>query len=846
MKTFLVVSIVATAVVLIAGLSLAPAIAGGQAATGAIAKPRGGPFPWVLTVYDRQGKVVRTVGEPETAFLPAPAFSPDGTRLVAVKTLSGAPGTELRVFDLSTGVGTPVVSGAVPRGPVWSPDGRQIAYYSYRRGSGALYRAASNGTGAEELLYRFPDGISDVHISDWSPDGRFLIFDSSAVVWLLPLTRERKAVELLREDFQVFGARFSPDGRFLAYNSDESGRTEVYVRAFDPSSGRFPAGSGKWRVSRQGSAGMVHWRRDSRELFYLAPDGGVMAVDVTTAAPFTSGSPRLLFRTPDTFPVPGTIPPEPDPDDDRYGRFSPDGQRIAFQVRTVPERKVIAVSPEILAKYAGTYVNGNNSVVLTVEGNQLMAQDPTGRRRCASCALGKFQLFAESETSFFDRHPDLDGDLEFAKDDKGAVTHFLIFSGGAGSRWTRTEARTEVRAQIPAKSKGGPFPLQLTMYDRQGKVLSIVPYNYGNGSTDRDSSRDLSPDGTRLVAGGGAIWLVDPATGTGTQVAIGTTPGWSPDGSQILFFRSAIGDTGRQSLNLLYRKPLNGTGREQLLHRLPFDTVDVFRPEWSPDGRFVIFQTAGVLWILPLTGERTPVELAREEYLVTGPRFSPDGRFLAYFSTESGDREVYVRPFDPASGRFAPGGPWRVSDKGAQRPVQWRPDGRELYYMASDRGVMAVEVTTTPGFTAAPPRLLFRAPDTIPITEDYIGIFEGESGALTRDGMRFQFVVPVPPARKVVTVAPEILLQYTGTYVAGNNAREVTLEGNRLMFRESLRNSVPRPGNGRALLPESETYFFLRRDWADEADVEFFKDDKGAVTHLLVYQGVGETKWARQ
>ena len=184
-----------------------------------------------------------------------------------VQALPGAPGTDISVFDLSTGASTQVMTGPAPRDPVWSPDGSQIAYFAYRQGSGGLYRKASNGTGREELLYRFPPGISDVHLTDWSPDGRFLAFDMSAVVWVLPLAGERKAVELLREDFQVFGARFSPDSRFLAYVSDESGRNEVYVRAFDRLSGRFSTGGGQWKVSGQGGHGMVHWRRDGRELY---------------------------------------------------------------------------------------------------------------------------------------------------------------------------------------------------------------------------------------------------------------------------------------------------------------------------------------------------------------------------------------------------------------------------------------------------------------------------------------------------------------------------------------------------------------------------------------------------
>ena len=107
--------------------------------------------------------------------------------------------------------------------------------------------------------------------------------------------------------------------------------------------------------------------------------------------------------------------------------------------------------------------------------------------------------------------------------------------------------------------------------------------------------------------------------------------------------------------------------------------------------------------MLPLTGERTPFELVREAYKVSGARFSPDNRFLAYVSDESRRREVYVQTFDPESGRFSPDGRrWKVSDQGGQGPLQWRRDGLEFYYWAADGGVMAVEVAATPAFTAGP------------------------------------------------------------------------------------------------------------------------------------------------
>lgn len=381
------------------------------------ARAKGAPFPRQLTLFDRQGKVLRLVGEPGQ--YARPAFSPDGTRLMVRK------GTHIWVFDLSTGRSTQFTRDAsVYRSAVWSPDGTQIAYTSFREGYTGVYRKASNGTGSEELLYKHMLGVVAVALTDWSPDGRFLsFFVQGDVLYVLPLNGDRKAVELVRDEYSATGARLSPDSRFLGYSSDESGRDEIYVRSFDPSSGQFSGDGGKWKVSDQGGRGPVHWRFDGRELYYLAPDGGVMAVEVSRTPAFRAEPPKLLFRAPDTASM-------------QDGSISRDGQRFVFAVPVQPDRKEVTVPPEILARYTGTYVLPTPSdgvelidVVVTLEGRQLMMQ--LGARQ------QKSPLAAESETSFFNRQPGGDRDIEFVTDDKGAVTHFIQYTGGPGAKATR-------------------------------------------------------------------------------------------------------------------------------------------------------------------------------------------------------------------------------------------------------------------------------------------------------------------------------------------------------------------------------------------------------------------------
>ncbi len=215
-----------------------------------------------LTVFDRQGKVVTTVGPP--ALYNQPVFSPDGKRLVVSKTDLDKENIDLWVLDIASGKSTQVTSGQsreASQSPAWSPDGSRLAYVALRGGSYGLYQKAANGQGSEELMQKLPGPAS---ITDWSMDGQHILLDG----------------------------RLSPDDRFVAYASNASGKLEIYVRPFDSAA---PAGQ-QWQVSDQGGRGMAFWRRDGKELYYLAPDGGIMAVPVNTSPTFEAGKPKLLFR----------------------------------------------------------------------------------------------------------------------------------------------------------------------------------------------------------------------------------------------------------------------------------------------------------------------------------------------------------------------------------------------------------------------------------------------------------------------------------------------------------------------------------------------------------------------
>ena len=117
-----------------------------------------------------------------------------------------------------------------------------------------------------------------------------------------------------------------------------------------------------------------------------------------------------------------------------------------------------------------------------------------------------------------------------------------------------------------------------------------------------------------------------------------------------------------------------------------------------------ILTTKSHLWILPLDGERKPAPIMQTEFIETQAQFSPDGRWISYTSNESGRNEIYVRPF-PASPEH--GGKIKVSEGGVTS-ARWRRDGKELFYIASDTKMMAVDVRATPGFKAGVPQPLFQ------------------------------------------------------------------------------------------------------------------------------------------
>ena len=291
---------------------------------------------------------------------------------------------------------------------------------------------------------------------------------------------------------------------------------------------------------------------------------------------------------------------------------------------------------------------------------------------------------------------------------------------------------------------------QLTWFDQQGKSFgtAVEPASYDTLS--------LSPDGTRAAVSRSddpsnpnleTLWLVDFSRGTSTRFTFGSSSAtlgvWSPDGGKIIFASNSGGEYD------LYQKLASGVTGEQLLLK---SSDDKWPTSWSRDGRFLLYQSSGRnvpkgdLWVLPLEGDKKPFAFQSSAFDSDDGQFSPDGRWVAYVSDESGRNEIYVRTFSPATAATGSdtGGKWLISTAGGTEP-RWRGDGKELYYLAPDNMVMAVEISANPAFSAGVPKALFQAPR-------YPSFISESHWDVTRDGKRFLFAAQSTQAPFTVVV----------------------------------------------------------------------------------------------
>jgi len=282
--------------------------------------------PFLLNWMDRDGKVVRQLGPPLNGDYPS--VSPDGSRIALTIRLPDH--NDIWLVDSASGERDRFTfESTEDESPIWSPDGKRIAYSSAWTGEARrVYVKSVDGSSEPELLYT---GEYHLHLRSWSPDGKWLAFDQSHPVtgwdiWVVSADGEEQLVPVATTAAVEMGAVFSPDGQWLAYDSNETGHSEVYAVSF-------PELGAKRQISQRGGW-LAQWDAQGNELFYRSLSGEVMVVPITALGrSLRSEAPRVLFPDPDT-PMP---------------QFSvaPDGQHFA----------ILAANPDAPAREINVVLN---------------------------------------------------------------------------------------------------------------------------------------------------------------------------------------------------------------------------------------------------------------------------------------------------------------------------------------------------------------------------------------------------------------------------------------------------------------------------------------------------------
>ncbi len=258
--------------------------------TGHVVYRAGGSVTTQLAWFDRSGRALGSIAMPEHADPANPSLSPDGSRVAFDRTQQG--NTDIWLVDgerLTRLTSDP----AVDQFPIWFPRGDRIVFGTTRSGGQNIYQRRSRAEGSEEPLLEGPPPIKTP--TDVSPDERFLLYFSVAPttatdIWVLPLKAGEKPFPFLTTSFAEIWGQFSPDGRWIAYQSNESGLWEIYVRPF-------PGPGGQWVISTTGGV-YPRWASDGKELYYIDPTGRLMAVTIGVKNDALEvGKPIALFQT---------------------------------------------------------------------------------------------------------------------------------------------------------------------------------------------------------------------------------------------------------------------------------------------------------------------------------------------------------------------------------------------------------------------------------------------------------------------------------------------------------------------------------------------------------------------
>jgi Tol biopolymer transport system component/tRNA A-37 threonylcarbamoyl transferase component Bud32 len=493
----------------------------------------------------------------------------------------------------------------------------------------------------------------------------------------------------------------SPDGMRLAYVARQGGTQQLYLRAMDSLEAR----------SVPGTEGAIEpfFSPDSQWLGFftggklkkVSVSGGAVVTLGDAAVPFGAswGSQGTIVFTPaigilqQVSDTGGAVKPVTHLQQGEiahgWPEFLPGGKALLFATNVgggavanlkVAVQSLVSGERRSLVQGASHPRYAPSGHMVYAQGGSLMAVPFDSQRLTATGAAV----------------PVVEGVLQLTTI-RGAAAHYSISSTGS-LVYVPGGVETSQRRLVWVSRNGA----------EQSLAAPARAYNYPQ----------LSPDGRRVAVGimeqETQTWLYDLARETLTRLTFeGNTnyaAVWTPDGKRIAFASSKEGP-----LNLFWQLA-DGSGG---LERLTTSDYIHFPMSWSPDGQLLAFMeinptTGRDIWVLrmgdPSLGSgqvlsagsgqvRKVLPFLRTQFSETSPRFSPDGRWLAYISDESGRYEVYVQPYP------GPGGKWQISTEGGTEPA-WNPNGRELFYRSGDK-MMAVEIATQPGFAAGKPRVLF-------------------------------------------------------------------------------------------------------------------------------------------
>jgi Tol biopolymer transport system component len=515
----------------------------------------------------------------------------------------------------------------------------------------------------------------------------------------------------------------SPDGESIAYPATDGHQTHLYLTSL-------ATGLTRQLPGTEGG-GSVAWAFDSRALLvYRGPGQPLLRMDLNGSPP----QPLSLPFQPQGLPEWGPEGIVSAAIDRALYWVQPDGSG-ARQLRDPGTHDSVGtLAPTLIpgGRWLIYHTWKVNSGIATAYDVHLLSMDAKKERKLFSTDSGFAYYAAPGYILYLQDSSLMARPIDPATGEIRGESQTVV--GGV------SDSSTSGNGEMAYLLGNGAADSQLIWFDRSGANLGIAsgPAVYTNPT--------LSPDGTRValdirdpVSKTRDLWICDLSRGSKSKLTFDPkddlNPTWSPDGSRIAF------SSDRRGHRDLYVKSASGVGDDELLLE---SNTDKNIEAWSPDGRTLIYNSDGhELWTWSFDTRKAQPFFQGKLPAYNG-NFSPDGKWVAYTSFESGRSEIYIRPFTDSSGSSR--GQWLISNAGGLQP-QWRGDGKELFYTSLTRQIMAVDVGEKAGaIVHGTPHVLFEA--RIP---------RGQGRSLwlvSRDGQRFLLVVPVgnQPATRIEVV----------------------------------------------------------------------------------------------